>query len=461
MRGRTFLAFCLFLALSLCPSALAVERLAYDLDRMRQMNPDFTTYPNEKGIVWLKQDTVARKEGVGIERMHLWVILGRQGLKEKWLTWNIQDPEGGIAEITEASVYSPATGKIIRSVTPSSEGGLHTVAFTGLPETFILVLSWREILSGQLNLEGVYCFPTREREGLRVWESVVEVRTSSPRDLEYRVFPVDIRPETVEPLSPGGETTLTWRRINVEPPSRGLVQNSQSGVAFTQYHGEARLNQLIRGLDAEDSPAPSMKARDNRLSAVMDLKLNEQGILSGPVRVMLRGAWGPFFLSGSAPDKAALEEVVAALFPDLKNYGEVKHRSVKGIPELSFVLEGKPGVAGSGQGILALPPAFVPAAFRSLEDMTPPFDLSFPFVLEQTMNISLPKGSSRALVSGEVKRSSDKVNYSENYKTKKGKLTAEARFEAGVRNIANDNAGLFQRNMGLWRSFSSKPIPVM
>ncbi|MBQ9528342.1 MAG: hypothetical protein IJR68_12095, partial [Fretibacterium sp.] len=92
--------------------------------------------------------------------------------------------------------------------------------------------------------------------------------------------------------------------------------------------------------------------------------------------------------------------------------------------------------------------------------LTPPFELRFPFVLEQTLNLSLPKGASRALVSGEVKRSPDKINYSESYKTKKGKLTAEARFEAGTTDIAIDNAGPFQRNMGLWRNFSSKPIPV-
>ena len=459
MKLRNFLAFCLLLALFLCSSVMAAEKIEYNLDRMRQMDPDFSTYPDEKGIVWLKQDSFARPEGVGVERTHLWVILGRSGLSEKWLTWNIPDPEGGIAEIVEASVYSPETGKMLKTVAPSSTGKGHTVAFTGLPETFILVLSWREVFPGQLNLEGICWFPAGEREGLRVWESIVEVKTSSPGALEYRAFPVDIQPEEAL-LGTSGETVLTWRKINVEPPFQGLVSESRSGVAFTQYYGETGLKRLIRSAAPEDSPAPSMKARDNRLSAVMDLNLNEQGVLSGPVRVTLRGAWGPFFLSGSAPTKTELEGAVRALFPGLKNYDEVKHRSVKGIPELSFVLKGKPGVAGSGQGILALPPSFDPTAFRALEGLTPPLELRFPFVLEQTRNISLPKGTSRALVSGEVKRSPDKINYSESYKTKKGKLTAEARFEAGTTDIAIDNAGPFQRNMGLWRNFSSKPIPV-
>ena len=457
MKSRYFLAFSLLLALFLCPSVMAAEKIKYNLDHMRQMNPDFTTYPDEKGIVWLKQDSFARPEGVGVEKTHLWVILGRNGLSEKWLTWNIPDPEGGSAEIIEASVYSPETGKIIKSVSPSSLDKEHAVTFTGLPETFILVLSWREVFSGQLNLEGVCLFPAGEQEGLRVWESVVEVKTSLPGSLAWRAFPQDMQPERQEAE---GETAFIWRKINVDPPSRGLVRELRSGVAFTQYHGEAGLKRLIRSIDTEDSPAPLMKAKDHRLSAIMDLKLNEQGGLSGLVRVMLRGGWGPFFLSTSKPTETELNEVVLALFPGLQNYGEVKYRSVKGIPELSFVLEGKPGVAGSGQGILALPPSFHPTAFRALEGQTPPFELRFPFILEQTLNISLPKGTSRALVSGEVKRSPDKINYSENYKAKKGKLTAEARFEVGITDIADDNVRLLQRNMGLWRNFSSKPIPV-
>ncbi|MCR4819384.1 MAG: hypothetical protein K5841_10545 [Fretibacterium sp.] len=459
MRKMKFLAFSLLLALFLCPSVMAAEKIEYNLDRMRQMNPNFTTYPDEKGIVWLKQTTFAHVEGVGLERSHLWVILGRSGLSEKWLTWNIPDPDNGSTEIIEASVYSPETGKLLKNVSPSSQGGLHKVAFKELPESFILVLSWREVFHGQLNMEGVCWFSTGERDGIRVWESIVEVRPSSSESLAYRAFPVDMQPEE-ETLGTSGETVLTWRKINVEPPSRGLVIDTRSGVAFTQYYGEAGLNRLIRSTDTDDSPAPSKKAKDHRLSAVMDLKLNEQGFLSGSVRVMLRGAWGPFFLSGSAPARAELERAVLALFPGLQNYDEVKYRSVKGVPELSFVLKGKPGVAGSGQGILALPPSFDPAAFRALEGLTPPFELRFPFVIEQTLNISMPKGARRVLISGEVKRSPDRINYSESYKTKTGKLTAKARFEAGITDIADDIAGLLQRNRELWRNFCSKPIPI-
>ncbi|MBR1671505.1 MAG: hypothetical protein IJ702_01120 [Fretibacterium sp.] len=604
MRGKSaWPVRCLLLALLLCVPCLpapGAEVIEYDLAHMRQMNPDFTTYPEEKGIVWLKQVSFARAEGGGVERTHLWVILGRQGLSGRWLTWNIPDPEGGSAEVVEASVYSPETGGRLAAVPVTSDGGLHTVKFERLPETFILVLSWRDVFPEQLTLEGLCWFSAGERESLRVWESVVEVRTSSPRDLAYRAFPMDMRPEFLEEDE---ETACVWRKINVEPLPWGLSLEPGAGVAFSVRRGEAGVARLIRGVEnikVPDAPGaalagfrkspaegmtgllswlyqqpkivlaegterkipasapwtrgekvllarawlrekgtgaslwwrvpldvdertpvctgllqgpllelpllkgsgkssgsffydmdtapvvgstapllkgarllgldregaltrkriPAAKAGENRLSAVMDLNLNGQGALSGPVRVMLRGAWGPFLLSGSAPAEAELDAAVPALFPGLQNYSKVKFRSVKGVPELSFVLEGKPGVAGSGQGILALPPSFDPVAFRALDGLTPPFELRFPFVLEQSVNISLPKGVERALVSGGVNRSPDKINYSENYKVKRRKLTAEARFEAGVTNVTGSDAALLQRNMQLWRSFSSKPLPI-
>ena len=68
MKLRNFLAFCLLWALFLCSSVMAAEKIEFNLDRMRQMNPVFSTYPDEKGIVWLKEETFARAEGVGVER---------------------------------------------------------------------------------------------------------------------------------------------------------------------------------------------------------------------------------------------------------------------------------------------------------------------------------------------------------------------------------------------------------
>ena len=39
----------------LCPPPAGASVPEYDLARMRQVNPDFSTYPDARGIVWLKR----------------------------------------------------------------------------------------------------------------------------------------------------------------------------------------------------------------------------------------------------------------------------------------------------------------------------------------------------------------------------------------------------------------------
>ena len=581
---------------------LRVEEPAmeYDLDTMRRMNPDFTTYPDVNGIVWLKQTVFSRAGGGGVERTDLRVILGRRGLDEGWLTWHIQDPAGGSAEMLEAAVYSPDTGRKVRDVPPSHDAaGLHTVSFSGLPETFILAVAWRQTLPEQIAFEGLCRFSSDAgRRALPVWESIVEVRAPAAQELIYHAFPENARPETEEGL----ERTLTWRHINVPQPSEGLSVSPEQGVAFGTRRGEAALTRLMREAEAvrvppapsaalegfrrskedgmarllswlqsqpevvlaegapreipasgpwtreekfhlalgwlvaqgvgaapfwrmpldprEDPPVcadllqgpvlelpvlsgnrqtsgtfycdmtiapvmgvtspllrgaklmglspekrliqkriPATKPGDNRLSVTMDLKMDGQGVLSGQMRVLLRGAWGPFLLPGGVSEAAA-RGMVPALFPGLQNYSGARLRRVKGVPELSFTLDGRPGVAGSGQGILALLPPFEPTAFRELAGMPAPIELRFPFVLDQTVNIDLPGGVDRALISGSVARAKEKINYSESYTNRRRRLLAEARFEAGVTSVTGDNVALLRRNMERWRGFSSRPIPV-
>ena len=81
---------------------IEVETPGFNLTRMKEMNPDFTTYPEANGIIWHKKVTYERSKSGGIDITRLYVILGRRGLSSKWLTWNIQTPAKGSAEILNA-----------------------------------------------------------------------------------------------------------------------------------------------------------------------------------------------------------------------------------------------------------------------------------------------------------------------------------------------------------------------
>ena len=393
----------------------------YDLSRMKQVNPDFVTYPEATGIIWLKHAVISRSDSGGMEVTRLYVILGRRGLGGKWLNWNIPIPSGGSAEILEASVYDFSSLAGIGTISPveDSEAGVIRLNFAGLPETFILAVSWKEHLSSNLSVEGVCWF----QENLRVWESIVEVH--SPQKLAYRTFPAPVAPET-EKLT--GETVYRWRNINVDPyiSSGELARVQKSGVIFSSRQGTSGALAVVKDVEAfgniptasdavkdfrhskadgvtqmidwlksqpeielaegfsrkipksgaltrsekvlaakswltsqkvdasifwqipfepdENTPLcagmfmnplleiqgvkgisfhdmtdprllagakifgvtnegrvfsrriPSSKPAENRLSAIMDLRLNEHGSLSGTVRVILRGAWGALML---------------------------------------------------------------------------------------------------------------------------------------------------------------------
>ena len=560
------------------------EGVEYDLSRMKQMNPDFTTYPEAAGIIWLKHSVYSSHKNGGAEIARLYVILGRRGLGSKWLHWNIPVPADGSAEVIEADIYDFASLAKIGSASQEedTQAGIIRVNFQALPETFIIVMSWKEHLPSKLSVEGLCWF----QEELRVWESIVEVY--SGESMAYKTFPDFVSPET-QKLT--GETLSTWRRINLEPYSTAgeLARLQRSGVAFStrrgtggalgavkdaeslaklpadsealagfkrsKADGAVRLADYLRNREtielAEGSPrkipasgaltqrekailakswleaqkvsaslvwqlpfepdensplcdamffspvlnvsgikgiefddltsakllegakvfgvspegrittmrVPSSKAADNRLSAVMDLKLNEHGQLSGTVKVTLRGAWGALML-GNNPTNGTARGALLSLFPGLTNYKDVAVKNVKGVPELSFTIENKPGVGGTGRGVLAILPFFEPVAMRKLGGYEAPVEMAFPFVIDQNITLGFQKNASQALVSGKTAKNPDKINYSDSYVNRRHRLIADARFELNMTSISAGNMSLLRRHLDNWRAFSARQIPV-
>ena len=598
MRLRRFLAAWLLLtaALALPAAAQDGEVLEYSVARMRQLNPDFTTYPDAQGIVWLRREVFARSDKGGVERTHLWVILGRRGLDDRWLTWRIPDPAGGRAEVLQACVYSFDTGEKLRDVTPTVEGGLQTVSFRDLPEPFILAIAWRDVAPDALAFEDLVWL----QESLPVWESNVEVHLLPSQSVVFRAFPQELEPEVRRTPQ---EAVYSWRVINAAPfESKGLVRSRRSGLAFSMRRERAGLIRLMRsdagelpnapdaaragfrrsaeegvkgllnwlflqpelhlpdgaqrkvpdaapwtrneklllakawlaqeGVDApirwrlpvepEEEPplsrellqdallelpafhgkqrtrdsvfydmsapfdggssvslqgervfglsvdgslsrkeVPVSRAAANRLFAAMELKMDEQGRLTGAVRLLLRGAWISFLLPQQSPAETEARAALLELFPDLRHYEDVQcRRSGEGL-ELSFALKEKPGVAGiGGSGLLAVPPAFLPKAFSALGGQSGPLELRFPFVLEQRWTIGLPRSAERILDEGETKRTPDRINYSDSCKAWRHRVVGSARCEVDTLRVAEGDLALLRRCVGLWKAFAERHIPV-
>ena len=576
---KFFAALIIIVCLSL-PVLAATPAPEYNLSRMRQMNPDFNTYPDAQGIIWLKRVNVSRSDNGGMQTTRLYVIRGRRGLDRRWLNWNIQTPENGNVEILEASIYDANNGAKIGSVLPVEDSNLNItrVNFSGLPDEFIIALSWREELPEQLSIEGLCLF----QEDLRVWEANLEV--ISPQKLIYRTFPGREPPE-VEDL--GQDTSYTWRKINLDPhnSSYELARLNKTGVVFSTREGDSGLTGIIKNAESagnvpepanlrkanalgvidwlsrqqeiilsEGSPRkipssgewtrrekillakswlssrkinanivwqlpfepdvstpvclamfdnpvlelaenkgknitfhdmgdskllagakiygfnngvitnrriPASKSADNRLSAIMNLNLDDNGMLSGNIKIILRGAWGAFMLGNdSKPSEGIIRGALLSLFPGLSNYKNVKYSSSKGTPVISFILDKKPGISGSGTRWLARPPFFEPLAVRALGTKEAPVDIKFPFIIDQDITINYPKKATEALISGNTQKNPDKINYSDESRSRRKSFTTQARLELNMQNVSENSMPLLQKVLNQWRAFSARNIPV-
>ncbi len=604
----------------------AFANLNFNLNQMRAENPDFTTFPDTNGIIWLKKSIFAKNKDNGFEKTHLYVILARRGIDDKWLSWNIPVPAQGKAEIFQAEVYSQRTGhriKVIQPVLIEDKNIINVEFFSNSEledklnlssvndENFIIVIMWREVKnadSGEtkpdLNaFEDVFYF----QEDLPVWEAIAEIRFSFAPRPEFQTFPKRIAPEIKNETF---GSIYSWRQVNLSPYNKyaALTQPERLGLIFGMRHGESGLAALMReynNIKVPDAPAnlklndadavlnwlyrrpeiylagnvqreipksapwtkkekltlayhwlknikngvrakslswlmpleimadtpvcsgilsdavlelsakkspnatgffydmnsepldnatqlilrgkrilsaadngsllkrkiPDAKSASNIIDTDMDLKLDANGVLSGNVKVLIKGAWVDFLNLNLDNYKKEPEcrKLVSRLFPALQaqNFSKIELKQDKNDKnnknntfELSFKLDKKQGVLGTdGERILAMPPEFLPEFFNIKAEILP-FDILFPFVLQQSINITAPKNTEKILASGKVAKYPEKINYSEDSRARRNKYTSNARFEVNSYKINNENVGSFRRSLGLWATFSQRQIPV-
>lgn len=606
----------------------------FDLEKMREENPDFTTFPDYNGIIWRKQSVFTKNKDNGFEKTHLYIILGRNGIDYKWLNWNIPVPERGSAEVLRSELFSLRTGRKIKDVQPvfMADRNIIQVEFFGENElndamnfnlnnlnnnneNFIIIIMWREVKNNAAqdnvpdlrSFEDIYFF----QEDIPVWDSIAEIKFSFAPRPEFKTFPKNIEPDIKNDTS---GAVYTWRRVNLSPYDKykDMIVSEREGLAFGMRRGDAGLAALIRevnGTKVPNAPAqlnlndvngvlswlynqpeiilsgtsrreipdkapwtrnekillaynwlkdlksgvkaksllwqmpieitpeipvcagilgdailelsakkspnatgffydmscvpienttppllrghkiigaddngsllkrkiPDGKSASNLIEASMNLNLDTHGILSGKVNVALKGAWPEFLLNDykiNNNKNIELEKLVLKLFPGLQaqNFSGVELKNIKNKNknknqndyfELSFNLDKKNGVAGTnGERILAMPPEFAPEFLRSMRDGILPFEILFPFVMQQNINITTPKNTERILSSNKVNKYPDKINYGEDNAAKRNKFTSNARLEVNAYRINDDNAGTLRRSIELWRNFSVRQIPV-
>jgi hypothetical protein len=229
----------------------------YDIPSMIRMNPDFSTYPGSNGVIWMKKLNYGIAPDGGMERRSQWILLGRKGLAPRWLTWNVPRPRGGEVEFLESSVYSPQGGGKIMDVAPVDfeQGGGVSVAFTGLPDTFILVVSWRELFPERLTVEDFVW----TSEPLPVWEQLVGVTVPAGHPFYIASSPeATPREEEVD-----DRRVCEWQIINTASDAQNTPRAGSRGyIAFGMREGRETAARVLRAfMTAPFPPVPDAVRR--------------------------------------------------------------------------------------------------------------------------------------------------------------------------------------------------------
>jgi hypothetical protein len=227
------------------------EGFDYDLRSMIRLNPDFSTYPSANGVIWLKRASYRAAPSGGLERRHLWVLLGREGLDSRWYSWNIPTPMGGKLEILEASAYSYPKGEKLGDAAQNGDA-VHSVVFSELPGEFILVLSYKETFPDKLSIDDLVWFS----ESLPLWEGAV--RVTAPFPFYHATNVADVAPEEREV---GGYKTYEWRLINTPAEPRFSMRASERKyLAFASREGRDAAARALKAMEA--APAPPVTVQD-------------------------------------------------------------------------------------------------------------------------------------------------------------------------------------------------------
>lgn len=154
----------------------------------------------------------------------------------------------------------------------------------------------------------------------------------------------------------------------------------------------------------------------NRLSIDWDLKVDEDCNVAGTLDVRVRQAWTEAFEGLTSGNK----ELIYTLLPGLQGWISLDDDFViKPLGSQGFKLvvpvKARSGITAPG-GIMVAIPSVVPAAFFRLHDVVSSAVLKFPFVVEQSYRIKLPKKYRLLSVPIKQEQASMVNNYTSQYR---------------------------------------------
>jgi hypothetical protein len=244
----------------------------------------------------------------------------------------------------------------------------------------------------------------------------------------------------------------------VYPPRLGEDSASLWGHAVYGVTSDGKL---------EERRIPAAGASANRLSALFDLRLDDDGVLSGTVKITARRAWKALLFppraAGDAAEPASVlhAALLREFFPQTLRYSDVQLKETDREGELLVTLSGIQGLRDTGgRGVLVSVPPLLPRCFNTLGGPFP-YTLNFPFIAEARINLALPSNTENVTLPAASEGGAEKVKYSMSYKLGKRKtLTAEVRLSVGATAVTESAAPALGTALASWQAFMTRNLPV-
>jgi hypothetical protein len=263
---------------------------------------------------------------------------------------------------------------------------------------------------------------------------------------------------------PVGESMATVPVLALQTSDRDVFYYDMEHIPHLRENSISLEGQTLYGVldeKLEERRGPNSSASENRLNADFDLRLDEEGILTGTMRIVARKAWRRF-LFPAAPASDDLALLMEGLFLQVPRYSDVKLDVSGRETVLSATLAPTQVIKGTeGRNILVSMPPLLPDCLQSAAAGSVPYALVFPFVLNTRFTLKLPASTMNVMLPTPEPRGMGKVKYVESYKFNKGKLlTADARMTVGTTAMRDDDAANFNVALQSWRNFMTRPLPV-
>jgi hypothetical protein len=214
------------------------------------------------------------------------------------------------------------------------------------------------------------------------------------------------------------------------------------------------------GADVQRINLPRGSASDHTLTQQWKLALDEKGISTGSLDITLTGGWAKVL---SIEGDSSIEDIISQFsfgVPGINMENATIRKLANGY-RISLGVRAKLGIV-SGNNMLVRMPGGVPVSFSDIPTDREGFSFSFPFVFEQDVVISTPKGYKSFSLPGKTQHGDSKAMIDESivHWERRGQVEASTKWTVRSAVVDASLAGRIIDQLAVVRRWTDTTVPL-